>query len=188
MDQFHRKVEAALKKTLQQACNDMAMAVKAIAPVRTGKYRKSVNWRVSRSGLIGWVYASRKGKGVKRGSRSDTHNAEDLEYFDKMNAARVKKGKKARKRPIKGYIGHLLEYGTKRAKAKPHWTPVREYMILKFGPLLEMAIRSVNMYRTKVDPVRTKVGNFGSNTWDIGTKPVSNTGNMFRTKGNVYIP
>lgn len=156
----------------------MAAAVKAIAPVRTGKYRKSINWSVSRSGLMGWVYASRKGKGVKRGSRYDTHNAEDLAY----NAKR----KRPKKMPKKGYIGHLLEYGTKKAKARPHWTPVRNYMVMRFGPMLEMAIRTVKMYHTKVDPARTKVGNFGSNTWDINTKPVSNTGNMFRVRG--YIP
>lgn len=170
-----------------QACTEMAAAVKIIAPVRTGQYRKSINWRVSRSGLVGWVYASRKGKGIIRGSRTDTHNAEDLKYFEKANAARISKGKKPRKRPKKGYIGHLLEYGTKKAKARPHWTPVRNYMVMRFGPMLELAIRTVNMYHTKLDTVRTSVGNYGSNTWNVTTTPVRNTGGMFRVRSGVFI-
>lgn len=132
LDSFHNKVDRALTNTLKVAAQEISIAVKAIAPVATGRYRDSIRWRVSRSGLIAWIYASRRGKGAIRGSNRDPKAD-------------------SRGRNVNGYIGHFLEYGTRRASPRHHWEPVRNYMIVQFGPRLEIAIRGVRMYKTKLD-------------------------------------
>ncbi len=42
-----------------------------------------------------------------------------------------------------GYIGHLLEYGTVHAPAKPHWAPAVDRVKAAFGRDLEVAVKSV---------------------------------------------
>ena len=132
LDSFHNKVDRALTNTLKEAVQEISLAVKAIAPVDTGRYRASINWRVSKSGLIGWIYASRRGKGAIRGSRRDPKSD-------------------SRGKNVNGYIGHFLEYGTRKAPPKHHWEPVRNYMIMRFGTRLEIAIKGVRMYKTGLD-------------------------------------
>lgn len=185
LDVFHAKVDNALRKTLMEAAEDIHRAVKAIAPVDTGKYKKSIHWTIARSGLIAWVYASRKSKGVIRGSRYDTNKSLAVD----MSYVRKRKRKRKTKLAKNGYIGHLLEYGTMykgrvHSKPIPHWTPARNYMRIKFGPMLEIAIKSVKMYHTKTDTPRLKFGNFGSNTWVTSTTPPRVTGKYFSRVGN----
>lgn len=132
LDKFHNQVDRALTQTLKQAAEEIHTAVKAIAPVRTGRYRDSIKWRVSRKGLIAWIYASRRGRGAIRGSNRDPKAD-------------------SRGRNVNGYIGHFLEYGTEHASPRHHWEPVRNYMITQFGPRLEIAIRGVRMHKTRLD-------------------------------------
>lgn len=110
-DQFNRNVHTELKAVLKDAVREIAREAKKNAPHKSGEYRKSIGWSISRSGLIAWAHASR--------SR------------DKKDRHKV------------SYIGHLLEYGTVKMKARPHFGPAVARVKALFGGRLEAAISRV---------------------------------------------
>ncbi|MBF0406472.1 MAG: HK97 gp10 family phage protein [Candidatus Riflebacteria bacterium] len=111
--QFSREMHNELKKTLRDNVKQVAKEARNNAPVDTGKYRDSITSRVSASGVIAWAFADRKKKEGEKGKGG------------------------------RGYIGHLLEYGTKRAKARKHFTPALEKVKAGFGKDLEDAVKRV---------------------------------------------
>ena len=105
---FNNEMHSELKGVLKQAVKEVAVDAKANAPSDTGAYKQSITFAVSKSGLIAWAYASRKGEGSKR-----------------------------------GYLGHLLEYGTVKTAAQPHFGPALDKVKTDFGARLERAVRSI---------------------------------------------
>jgi HK97 gp10 family phage protein len=116
-DNFNKEMHKELKDTMKEAVKEVAADAKANAPEDTGEYKRSITSRVSKTGLVGWALASRR-------KMSDDKSVSN-----------------------RGYLGHLLEYGTVKTKAQPHFGPALDKVKAKFGRMLENAIRRVKGIR-----------------------------------------
>jgi HK97 gp10 family phage protein len=67
MKRFDNEIHKECKKVLRDSVKQVAKEARANAPKDTGEYKKSIKFKVSRSGLIAWAYAGRKGENSKRG-------------------------------------------------------------------------------------------------------------------------
>ena len=106
-DRVLKEVDGGCKKFMRKVTKQVAADAKAMAPVDTGEYRKSIKWTMAKNGLYGWAYAGKKG---------DTK---------------------------RGYLGHLLEYGTFKNKARPHFLPALDKAKKDFEPELKAVIAAV---------------------------------------------
>lgn len=106
-DRVLKEVDGGCKKFMRKVTKQVAADAKAMAPVDTGEYRKSIKWTMAKNGLYGWAYAGKKG---------DTK---------------------------RGYLGHLLEYGTVKNKAIPHFLPALDKAKKDFEPELKAVIAAV---------------------------------------------
>jgi HK97 gp10 family phage protein len=117
---FNKEMHQELKSTMKEAVKEVAADAKQNAPEDSGEYKRSITSRVSKTGLVGWALASRRA--MKDGQ--ETSN--------------------------RGYLGHLLEYGTFKNKAQPHFGPALDKVKAKFGRMLENAIRRVKGMRGQI--------------------------------------
>lgn len=114
---MHANLKDALKGKIQTVSKEAKEALYKGHGVETEEYKRSISWRVSKTGLIAWAYASRR----------------------KMNDDKSVSNK--------GYIGHLLEYGTVKTAAIPHFGPAMDRARATFGADLENAVRKVRGIR-----------------------------------------
>lgn len=108
--QFNRvlkEVDGGCKKFMRKVTKQVAADAKAMAPVDTGEYRKSIKYTMAKNGLFGWAYADKKGDSKR------------------------------------GYLGHLLEFGTVKNKAIPHFLPALDKAKTEFEPGLKAVIAAV---------------------------------------------
>lgn len=106
-DRVVKEVDGGCKKFMRRVVKQVSDDAKAMAPVDTGEYRKSIKYTMAKNGLFGWAYAGKKG---------DTK---------------------------RGYLGHLLEYGTVKNKAIPHFLPALDKAKKDFEPELKAVIAAV---------------------------------------------
>lgn len=106
-DRVLKEVDGGCKKFMRKVTKQVAADAKAMAPIDTGEYRKSIKYTMAKNGLFGWAYADKKG---------DTK---------------------------RGYLGHLLEYGTVKNKAIPHFLPALDKAKAEFEPGLKSVIAAV---------------------------------------------
>jgi len=106
-DRVVKEVDGGCKKFMRRVVKQVSDDAKAMAPVDTGEYRKSIKWTMAKNGLYGWAYAGKKGDSKR------------------------------------GYLGHLLEFGTVKMAAIPHFLPALDKAKTEFEPGLKAVIAAV---------------------------------------------
>lgn len=106
-DRVLKEVDGGCKKFMRRVVKQVSDDAKAMAPVDTGEYRKSIKYTMAKNGLFGWAYAGKKGDSKR------------------------------------GYLGHLLEFGTVKMAAIPHFFPALNKAKAEFEPGLKSVIAAV---------------------------------------------